>query len=107
MALYRQATAADGALLAQRAITRAIKNGDICPAKECLCVDCGKAAQHYDHRDYSKQLVVDPVCARCNQLRGPAIAFVPAFEVRQYVGAANRRATRLKMAKYMQDSINN
>ena len=29
-------------------------------------------AYDYDHRDYSKPLEVDPVCRRCNQMRGPA-----------------------------------
>lgn len=28
----------------------------------------------YDHRDYSKPWAVEPVCDRCNTLRGPAKA---------------------------------
>jgi len=36
------------------------------------CVDCGKPARVYDHRDYAHPLDVDPVCKRCNQKRGPA-----------------------------------
>lgn len=41
------------------------------------CFDCGKPAQHYDHRDYGKPLDVDPVCRTCNKLRGSAK--YPAF----------------------------
>lgn len=37
------------------------------------CVDCGATATCYDHRDYSKPWQVEPVCDRCNRLRGPAI----------------------------------
>lgn len=36
------------------------------------CVDCGKPAKHYDHRDYDKHLDVSPVCVSCNLKRGPA-----------------------------------
>lgn len=39
---------------------------------EVACVDCGTRAEHYDHRDYSKPLEVDPVCRTCNFRRGPA-----------------------------------
>lgn len=35
------------------------------------CVDCGRRAQCYDHRDYRKPLRVEPVCKRCNSMRGP------------------------------------
>lgn len=40
------------------------------------CIDCGVPAVYYDHRSYAKPLEVDPVCARCNILRGPAIELV-------------------------------
>lgn len=36
----------------------------------CICVDCGRNAECYDHRDYSKPLDVDPVCLGCNSRRG-------------------------------------
>jgi hypothetical protein len=36
------------------------------------CVDCGKPATVYDHREYAKPLEVDPVCRSCNSRRGPA-----------------------------------
>lgn len=53
------------------AVMRAIKAGRLKPAKECKCADCGKPAACYDHRDYDKPLDVDPVCKRCDCLRGP------------------------------------
>lgn len=37
------------------------------------CVDSGKPAEFYDHRDYSRPLDVEPVCPSCNSQRGPAI----------------------------------
>ena len=36
------------------------------------CVDCGAPACCYDHRDYKNPLMVDPVCLRCNAVRGAA-----------------------------------
>jgi len=39
------------------------------------CVDCGKPAQGYDHRDYRKPLDVDPVCNPCNRTRGTALPY--------------------------------
>ena len=42
------------------------------PAKLFKCVGCGVQATCWDHRDYSKPLLVFPVCNRCNILRGPA-----------------------------------
>jgi len=38
--------------------------------KDVLCVDCGKRAKVYDHRDYNKPLDVEPVCIKCNSMRG-------------------------------------
>ena len=42
---------------------------------EIMCVDCGAQAQCWDHRDYRKPLDVDPVCHRCNILRGKALPY--------------------------------
>lgn len=41
------------------------------------CIDCGAAAQHYDHRDYSRPLNVEPVCVSCNCKRGPGVMPAP------------------------------
>lgn len=43
------------------------------------CADCGKQAFAYDHRDYSKPLVVDPVCRSCNGKRGAAAPLATAL----------------------------
>ncbi len=51
----------------------AVRRGEIpVLTGEIPCVDCGRAAQQYDHRDYNKPLDVDPVCRSCNYKRGPA-----------------------------------
>ena len=63
----------NGAREAYRAIARARANGLLPAAKEFQCVDCGKQALDWDHRDYNKPLDVEPVCRSCNKLRGPAI----------------------------------
>lgn len=54
-------------------VSRAVRTGLLQPARELACVDCGKSASDYDHRDYAKPLSVDPVCRSCNQKRGPAL----------------------------------
>jgi hypothetical protein len=64
---------------AHRAVRRAVMSGALRPAPAYYCVDCGNQASEYDHRDYTKPLDVDPVCHRCNLLRGPA---------RRWLGAA-------------------
>lgn len=58
---------------AHSAVTRAVQNGTLPRAKTLVCVDCGKPAFDYDHREYSKPLEVVPVCRACNKKRGPAI----------------------------------
>ena len=59
-------------------VHRAIRKG-LLPkiGKDTVCVDCGKPARHYEHRDYSKPLDVVPVCAGCNRKRGPADILLP------------------------------
>lgn len=51
-----------------------INQGVIAKPGAHACVDCGAQATCYDHRDYSKPWAVEPVCDRCNTLRGPAKA---------------------------------
>ncbi len=68
-----KANGRNGCAAAIAAVGRAVRKGLLKPAKECTCVDCGKQARDYDHRDYNKPLDVVPVCRSCNQLRGPAI----------------------------------
>lgn len=47
-----------------------------------FCVDCGKVAKHYDHRNYSEPHRVDPVCISCNLKRGPAKDIKELFDQR-------------------------
>lgn len=61
---------------AHHAVAVAIRNGSLARPADFACVDCGKPAIEYDHRDYSKPLQVDPVCRRCNLLRGHAVGHI-------------------------------
>jgi hypothetical protein len=60
---------------AHRAVAMAVKRGDLQHVSTLYCVDCGKFAQCYDHRDYEKPLDVEPVCFSCNSRRGPASTY--------------------------------
>lgn len=51
---------------------KAVRAGLIPRADTLTCVDCGKPAQCWDHRDYTKPLEVEPTCRACNKARGPA-----------------------------------
>lgn len=57
---------------ARTAFCAAKRAGRILPAKRFKCVDCGKKARDWDHRDYKKPYDVEAVCRSCNQKRGPA-----------------------------------
>ena len=63
-----------GAPLCHSRVASAIRSGLLKhPVRDGLrCADCGCAAVEYDHRDYNEPLQVEPVCRRCNLLRGPA-----------------------------------
>ena len=72
------------ALMAAKArskVRRAIIKGLIPFPYLLACVDCGKKAQIYEHRDYTKPLEVVPVCRCCNSKRGPAIQ-MNAYHIR-------------------------
>jgi hypothetical protein len=62
-----------GKIRAAGEVARAIREGFLAHPLGLKCVDCQKPAIEYDHRDYNKPLKVDPVCRRCNSVRGPAI----------------------------------
>jgi len=53
-------------------VSVAVRKGDLPHISTQKCVDCGAKAQHYDHRDYSKPLDVEPTCQKCNIKRGKA-----------------------------------
>lgn len=54
-------------------VNKAVRNGTIPHFSNFNCVDCGKPAQCYEHRDYNKPLEVEPTCKSCNTRRRPAI----------------------------------
>lgn len=54
-------------------VSRAIASGHLRRPDCFRCVDCGKPATQYEHRDYNRPLKVDPVCRTCNRRRGAAI----------------------------------
>lgn len=58
--------------LARRAIMKRVAERKMPPASKLKCVDCGSAAREYDHRDYSKPLLVDAVCRPCHTARTKA-----------------------------------
>lgn len=70
------------------AFTRiAVANGFLADPKTCKCTDCQKQAECYDHRDYSKPMMVEPVCKRCNSSRGrgympPIVSERPADQLK-------------------------
>jgi hypothetical protein len=63
----------DEAKVAIDQVHKLIRRGELKRADAHACVDCGKQARDYDHRDYLKPLDVAPVCRGCNQRRGPAL----------------------------------
>jgi hypothetical protein len=69
----KRPSARDTQKRAQRAVQQAVRSGEIPPASDLPCADCGAPSVDYDHRDYSKPLQVDPVCRSCNLKRGPAV----------------------------------
>jgi len=63
----------NGQAQAAAKVNQAVKKGILPPVATLTCVDCGKPAQCYEHRDYNKPLEVVPACKSCNTRRGPAI----------------------------------
>lgn len=71
-------------LAAHKAVKEAITAGLLPKQKDCKCVDCGKQAQCYDHRDYRKPLDVQPVCRGCNNRRGPGLPILEKEDAGKY-----------------------
>lgn len=76
-------------------VARHIKHGHMKPARTHQCVDCGAPAKTYDHREYLKPLQVDPVCKRCNFVRGPT-ADIKEFVAKHLDVSLDRLAETLK-----------
>jgi hypothetical protein len=64
----------NGQAQAAAKVNQAVKKGILPPVATLICVDCGKPAKCYEHRDYNKPLEVVPTCKGCNIRRGPAIS---------------------------------
>jgi len=77
---------------AHTSLARAIRHGLLPRPATMLCVDCGVQALHYDHRDYTQPLKVEPTCRKCNGKRGKADVwahdFHPGANPRQGVASA-------------------
>ena len=58
---------------ANEEVYKAVRAGALYDVKTLICVDCADQASCYDHRDYLKVFDVDPVCTRCNKLRGEGL----------------------------------
>ena len=58
---------------AHKEVARAIRHGELARPSIYACADCGQPAEVYDHRDYSRPLVVVAVCRGCNVRRGSII----------------------------------
>lgn len=50
-------------------------HGFIVNPEELKCVDCGNQAKHWEHRNYARPLLVEPVCQSCNYKRGRSINY--------------------------------
>lgn len=84
-----------GASEARREVVLAIREGRLAPATSLLCVDCGRPAVEYDHRDYGRPLDVEPVCRRDNLRRGLAVPKrLAPDEVIARLATLNRHRTR-------------
>ncbi len=57
----------------------------------------------YEHRDYNRPLHVDPICRRCNLLRGPGIPLAGSVEMALKAGRIpyTLRANVVKLARTM------
>lgn len=64
-------------------VAKAVRLGLLPRIAGLRCVDCGKPAQAYDHANYAEPLVVEPVCTRCNVLRGPGLPWAPSLSFKE------------------------
>lgn len=86
MLAYQQASRRSGKTEAHTSVARAIMRGEIQRPALFTCTDCSTPAEQYDHRDYAEPMKVEPVCRRCNILRGPAL-WVDRAEQAKWVAA--------------------
>lgn len=81
----------------------AIQAGDLPPATQCACADCGCNAVEYEHRDYGRPLDVVPICRSCNLRRGPALPLAGsiAFTVKRGGVPYRLRANAIRVLRLM------
>lgn len=70
--------------VAHRSVKDAVQDGRLPHPSSLICVDCGAAAEQYDHRDLTRPLDVVPVCRGCNNRRGPAFP-LPTKEDNEHI----------------------
>jgi len=62
-------------------VRKAIQMEKLPKANTLKCVDCGRPAAGYDHRDYANPLDVQPVCSGCNRRRDVGL-YSSVFQIR-------------------------
>lgn len=83
-------------------VKAAIRAGYLHPLDGSIyCVDCGATAEVYDHRDYSRPLVVEPVCRSCNCRRGPGAPVESEYLRRADEALERRRAWQRRWAPHL------
>lgn len=64
-----------------------VKHGKMQPAKNLICLDCGKSAKEYDHSKGYDTDYVEPVCIKCHKKRYK--------ERREYASITEKRGVRV------------
>lgn len=75
--------------LCRRIYQKALKTGQLKPVRGKICVDCGRKAQCYDHRNYYHPLKVDAVCFRCDSKRGEGYPYLGTQTEKSYKEIGN------------------
>jgi hypothetical protein len=72
-------------------VWKAVTNGKLIRLGSTFvkCADCGERATDYDHRDYRKALKVEPVCRKCNLVRGPGKPWPTGYTGKPRRGKSN------------------
>src|SRR3990167_9249099 len=84
------------------AVRNAVANGLLPHHSKMRCVDCGRKADCYDHRDYRKPLDVDPVCKSCDAVRGAGAPYDGRrrdWNARMLISRARREAQSASKAQ--------
>jgi hypothetical protein len=85
-------------------VQTAVRYGMLPRIKTLRCVDCGAKAAAYDHRDYRKPLMVQPVCGSCNARRPGALPWAPPAPRGPFGQDADRAIWRRRPKQWDADS---